>query len=78
MEAPVSRTSDEAEGFRHISWISAMLFRVFGPADLPNGPLKGTRYDPQYRQQRQREQVRVRQAKIAERLSGKRGDDPPA
>jgi hypothetical protein len=61
----MSRRTDEAQGLRHISWFGAALFRVFGPADLPNGPLKGTRYDPLYRQQRRRELVRVRQAKLA-------------
>jgi hypothetical protein len=74
----MSRASDEAEGFRHISWLSAMLFRVFGPADNPNGPLNGTRYDPEYRQKHQREQIRARQAKIAERRAGKGGAGPEA
>jgi hypothetical protein len=74
----MSRATDEQEGLRHISWLSAMLFRVFGPADMPNGPLGGTRYDPVYRQHHQRDLVRARQAKLAERRAAKTGVDPRA
>ena len=69
----MSRTSDEAAGFRHITWLSAMLFRVFGPAHIPDGPLAGTRYDPVYRQRLQRERVRARRAALADRRGHKRG-----
>jgi hypothetical protein len=67
LEALMSRARDEAEGLRHVSWLGAMLFRVFGPADTPHGPLEGTRYDPLYRQVHQREVARQRRERIAER-----------
>jgi hypothetical protein len=63
----VSRASDEAEGFRHISWLSAMLFRIFGPAHIPDGPLVGTRYDPAYRQRLQRGRAEARRAATRQR-----------
>ena len=61
----MSRERDEAAGFRHIGWLSATLFRVFGPADLASGPLTGTRDDPAYRQRLQRERVQARRAATA-------------
>ena len=66
-----SRAKDEAEGLRHMSWISAALFRVLGPADLEKGPLAGTRYDPLYRERRHREHQRETQDKIRRRLDAR-------
>jgi hypothetical protein len=67
-----SRAKDEAEGLRHMSWISAALFRVLGPADLEKGPLTGTRYDPVYRDRQHREHERETQDKIRRRIEARR------
>lgn len=42
---------DEGE-LRPIGRISAALLRVYGPADTPDNPLTGTRYDPVLRARR--------------------------
>ena len=61
-----SRAKDEAEGLRHMSWISTPVPGI-GPADLEKGPLTGTRYDPAYRDQQHREHERETQDKIRRR-----------
>jgi len=67
-----SRAKDESEGLRHMSWVSAVLFRAFGPADLEKGPLTGTRYDPAYRDRQRLEHERQSQDAIRRRLESKR------
>ena len=45
---------NSGEGLRRINFFQAMLFRIYGPADLGfNGPLAGTKYCPVAKRQRE-------------------------
>jgi hypothetical protein len=50
----------EDENLVPISRIKAMALRMFGPADSPENPLNGTRFDPALAQRHQHEDLEYR------------------
>ena len=55
------------EGLEYINPVTALLLKVFGPADGRGNPLVGTRYDPAVRQKIETERRHDRWARQEER-----------
>lgn len=60
---PPSPTELSGLQVRRINAFYAALLQVFGPSDTPDGPLAGTRFDPELVSRREHERAEWRYAK---------------